>query len=79
RYTPFKWRSLAYGAKFVLALGVGGLTVKLAGDVFDRTGDFDGLYVAFCIAGIAAALAAWLLPKAPQTGRTDATQPAAAE
>ena len=79
RYTPFKWRSLAYGAKFVLALGVGGLTVKLAGDVFDRTGDFDSLYVAFSIAGIAAALAAWLLPKSPQTGRRAPTQAAVAE
>ncbi|MGE0697982.1 MAG: MFS transporter, partial [Hyphomicrobiaceae bacterium] len=26
RYTPFEWRAVAYGAKFVLALGIGGLT-----------------------------------------------------
>ena len=65
--------------EFVLALGVGGLTVKLAGDVFDRTGDFDSLYVAFSIAGIAAALAAWLLPKSPQSGRRAPTQAAVAE
>ena len=50
-----------------------------AGDVFDRTGDFDSLYVAFSIAGIAAALAAWLLPKSPQTGRRAPTQAAVAE
>ena len=29
-YTPFRWRSLAYGAKFVLALGIGGLTVTVS-------------------------------------------------
>ena len=41
QYTPTRWRSLAYGAKFVLALGVAGLTVILAGWVFDSRGGFD--------------------------------------
>ena len=47
RYTPFRWRALAYGAKFVLALGVGGLTVHLAGWLFDKEGGFDLLYILF--------------------------------
>ena len=62
RYTPFKWRAVAYGAKFVLALGVGGLTVHLAGWLFDRQGDFAVLFAMFGGAAILAAAAAFLLP-----------------
>lgn len=64
RYTPFEWRSLAYGAKFVLALGVGGVTVKLVGVVYDRTGAFDLLYQGFGLAALAAAACALALPGA---------------
>ncbi len=63
RYTPFEWRSLAYGAKFVLALGVGGLTVKLAGVTFDRTGSFDLLYALFGGAALLAFATAIALPR----------------
>ena len=62
RYTPFRWRAVAYGAKFVLALGVGGLTVHLAGWLFDRDGDFAFLFTLFGGAAILAASAAFLLP-----------------
>ena len=61
-YTPFRWRAGAYGAKFVLALGVGGLTVHLAGWLFDRDGDFGSLFVFFGGAAIMAAAAALMLP-----------------
>ena len=64
RYTPFEWRSLAYGAKFVLALGVGGVTVHLAGDVYDATGSFHSLYLLFGACAIAASGCALLLPRA---------------
>ena len=64
QYTPFRWRSVAYGAKFVLALGVGGLTVLLAGWLFDRNGDFGVLFALFGGAAILAAAAAFLLPGA---------------
>lgn len=64
RYTPFKWRAVAYGAKFVLALGVGGLTVHLAGWLFDRDGDFATLFTLFGGAAILAMSAAFLLPTA---------------
>ncbi len=63
RYTPFEWRSLAYGAKFVLALGVGGLTVKLAGVTFDSTGSFDLLYALFGAAALLAFATAIALPR----------------
>ena len=62
RYTPFEWRSLAYGAKFVLALGIGGVTVHLAGAIHDRSGGFDLLYALFAAAGVLAAISAMMLP-----------------
>ncbi len=62
QYTPARWRSLAYGAKFVLALGVAGLTVILAGRVFDAHGGFDLLFVWLGTAAIVAATAGALLP-----------------
>ena len=62
QYTPSRWRSLAYGAKFVLALGVSGLTVIIAGRIFDSTGGFDLLYVWLGSAAIVAATAGALLP-----------------
>ena len=65
-YTPVRWRALAYGAKFVLALGVAGLTVILAGWVFDTRGSFASLYVWFGVAAIAAATASTLLPGRPR-------------
>ena len=65
RYTPFRWRALAYGAKFVLALGVGGLTVHFAGWLFDRDGGFGLLYTLFGAAALLAATAAVILPAAP--------------
>ena len=62
QYTPTRWRSLAYGAKFVLALGVAGLTVILAGWIFDTRGGFDLLYVWLGTAAIVAGIAGALLP-----------------
>lgn len=80
RYTPFKWRSLAYGAKFVLALGVGGLTVHLAGALYDRSGSFELLYALFALSGLLAAACALLLPRSvePAAGATAAAEPAQA-
>ena len=62
QYTPTRWRSLAYGAKFVLALGVAGLTVILAGWIFDSRGTFNLLYIWLGAAAIVAAVAGALLP-----------------
>ena len=67
RYTPFEWRALAYGAKFVLALGIGGPTVILAGELFDRNGNFDLLYLLFGLSAGFAALCATLLPRPAPT------------
>ena len=62
RYTPFRWRAVAYGAKFVLSLGVGGLTVHLAGQLFDNDGSFATLFALFGTAAILATVAAYMLP-----------------
>ena len=64
QYTPFRWRAVAYGAKYVLALGIGGLTVHLAGLLFDNSGNFGILFTLFGSAAILAASAAFLLPGA---------------
>lgn len=62
RFTPFEWRSVAYGSKFVLTLGIGGLTVHLAGYLFDSTGSFDRMYLLLGMAAALATMSALLLP-----------------
>ncbi len=44
RYTPGRWRATAFGAKFVLSLGVAALGVPLVAFIYDRTGDFAWLF-----------------------------------
>ncbi len=61
-YTPIRWRAFAFGARFVLALGAAGITVMLAGWIFDTRGNFEVLYVWFGIAAIGATAACLLLP-----------------
>jgi MFS family permease len=51
-FTPANWRATAYGAKFVLALGVSAAAVPVAGRVQDSYGDFYWLFVAMGAAGI---------------------------
>jgi len=62
RFTPGKYRGLAYGAKFVLTFGVGPLAVQLVAASYRWTGGFDGLFLV--LAGLAATAftAALLLP-----------------
>lgn len=45
RYTPGRWRATAFGAKFVLSLGVSSLGVPLVAFIYDRTSDFAWLFV----------------------------------
>jgi hypothetical protein len=54
-YTPSRWRATAFGAKFLLSLGVSALGVPLVATVYDRSGDFIWL---FAILGMLAALVA---------------------
>src|SRR5258708_21685032 len=61
-FSPGKWRGTAYGAKFVLALGVASLAIPLIGYIHDTTGGFDSLFT--LMGGLAAvvAISAVVLP-----------------
>jgi MFS transporter, FSR family, fosmidomycin resistance protein len=61
-FTPANWRATAYGAKFVLALGVAAAAVPLAGWVQDSYGDFYWLFVAMGAAGILVLIFGVFLP-----------------
>ena len=56
RYTPPKWRATAYGAKFLLALGVSTIGIKLVAVTYDAAGSFAPLW--WALAGCAAFVAA---------------------
>jgi FSR family fosmidomycin resistance protein-like MFS transporter len=45
RYTPGRWRATAFGAKFMLSLGVSALGLPLVAFIYDRTGDFAWLFL----------------------------------
>lgn len=79
RYTPGKWRATAFGAKFVLALGVSALAVPLVGVIYDRTGSFYWFFVTLSVLAAIIALTSLLLPT-ERRGRKPAasTGPAAA-
>ena len=57
RYTPAQWRATAFGAKFLLALGVSTIGVKLVAVIYDGAGSFAPLWLtlAGCAAFVAAA------------------------
>ena len=63
RYTPGRWRATAFGAKFVLSLGVSALGLPLVAFVFDRTGDFAWLFVALAAFAAAIVVAGLFLPR----------------
>jgi FSR family fosmidomycin resistance protein-like MFS transporter len=62
RYTPGNWRATAYGAKFVLALGVSASAIPLIGYVHDTTGGFYWLFILLGALAVIVFAAALLLP-----------------
>ncbi len=62
KYIPPARRALAFGLKFVMAIGFSALGVKLEGVLFDATGDFYWLFTVLAAVAAAAAVAAVLLP-----------------
>ena len=76
RYTPAKWRATAYGAKFVLALGVSTIGVQLVAMTYDSTGSFATLWLALGGCAGFVALAGLFLPGRPRGVPVLATQPA---
>jgi FSR family fosmidomycin resistance protein-like MFS transporter len=76
RYTPAKWRATAYGAKFLLALGVSTIGVKLVAMTYDSTGGFATLWLALGGCAGFVALAGLFLPSRPRPPPLLAVQPA---
>jgi MFS family permease len=73
RYTPGRWRATAFGAKFVLSLGVAALGVPLVAFIFDRTGDFVWLFAVLgALAAIIVAAGAFLPRDETRTGEAAA-------
>jgi MFS transporter, FSR family, fosmidomycin resistance protein len=62
RYTPPKWRGTAFGAKFVLALGVGALGVPLVAYVHELSGGFFWYFVLLAFLSLTIFAAALWLP-----------------
>jgi MFS family permease len=63
RYTPQKWRATAFGAKFVLTLGISAAALPLISTVFRETGGVAAVYGIIAGLALIAGLAGWLLPK----------------
>ena len=63
RYTPVHWRGSAFGAKFVLSLGMMPVAVQLVSWIQGATGDFFWLFALLGGAGTLAVIAILLLPR----------------
>jgi len=61
-FTPARWRATAFGAKFVLSLGVSSLGVPIIAMIYDRTGDFYWLFMTMALITAIVAAAALFLP-----------------
>ena len=62
RYTPGRWRATAFGAKFVLSLGVAAIGVPLVALVYESTGNFVWLFLILMGLAIAIVAAGLFLP-----------------
>lgn len=80
RYSPPKWRSTAFGVKFVLTLGVAAAAIPLIAWIHRETGGFEMLFMVLAGCAVVAALATTMLPGKSDDGAVvvDAkdTQPA---
>lgn len=63
RYTPGRWRATAFGAKFVLSIGVAAAGVPLVGIIHDATGDFVWLFAILGVLATIVVVAALFLPR----------------
>lgn len=63
RYTPPQWRGRAFGAKFVLTLGVSSLGVAVIPVIYRVTGTLDMLFILLAAAAAGASIFALLLPR----------------
>lgn len=79
KYTPPQWRGRAFGAKFVLTLGVSSLGVAVIPVIYRITGTLDVLFVLLAAAAAGAGIFALLLPRDRAERQVTATAEAAAE
>ena len=79
RFCPDGWHARAYGAKFVLALGVASLAVPITGLIRDYTGGFFWFFAALALCAAIVVVFALFLPQAgPESAaKTEAAIPAA--
>ena len=45
RYTPGRWRGLAFGLQFIVALGIAAIGIRIEGWLYDSTGGFHILFM----------------------------------
>lgn len=68
RYTPEKWRGTAFGAKFVLALGVSSLAVPMVAIIHDATGDFYWCFILLAVFAATVVAMSLALPRERPAG-----------
>jgi MFS family permease len=77
RYSPPQWRATAFGAKFLLALGVSTIGVKLVAVIYDGAGNFAPLWLTLAgCAGFVAAAGLFLPGRLRRTAPIFTPQPA---
>jgi MFS family permease len=62
KYSPPKWRSTAFGIKFVLALGVAAVSIPLISWIFEATAEFFWLFIILSGIALIAVVTALCLP-----------------
>ena len=62
KYSPPKWRSTAFGIKFVLALGVAAVSIPLISWIFEATAEFFWLFIILAAIALIAVITASCLP-----------------
>jgi MFS transporter, FSR family, fosmidomycin resistance protein len=67
RFCPAEWRASAYGAKFVLGLGVSSLAIPFAGGIYDATGGFWWMFVSMALVAGVVICASVFLPRSGET------------
>lgn len=79
KYTPPQWRGRAFGAKFVLTLGVSSLGVAVIPVIYRLTGTLDVLFLLLAGAAACAGIFAIMLPRDDRAASRPVAQAAAAE
>ncbi|MDH3242526.1 MAG: MFS transporter [Alphaproteobacteria bacterium] len=79
RYTPVKWRGSAFGAKFVLSLGVAPVAVQLVAWIQGASGEFFWLFAVLGAAAALAVISILMLPREAAAGAVPEPVPGPAE